>query len=288
MGRTVQSRVLPTAPAQWLGGQASCAWNSYDSDGNAAGLDASTGGFLTGLDGEIAENIRLGLLAGYSRTSFHVDDRVSSGKSDNWHLGLYGGGKWNALRLSGGLAYSWHNIATGHTAAIPGFTDSLDSDYYAGTFQAFGEAGYRIDTARGFSFEPFVNLAYVNLHTNGFSEEGGAAALHVSSCNTNTTFTTLGLYLASAFELGGMEVNANGTLGWRHAIGDTTPLSVQRFSGTNAYTVAGVPIAQNTALIEAGLDINLTKVATLGVAYQGQFGSGAKQNGFKTDLSVKF
>lgn len=275
-----------TGTVAW--GQAFGAWNSFDSDGNAASMKTSTGGFLTGLDGEIAENVRLGLLAGYSHTSFHVDDRASSGNSDNWHLGLYGGGKWNALRLSGGVAYTWHNIATGHTVAILGFSDSLESDYHAGTLQTFGEAGYRIGTTSGLTFEPFANLAYINLHTNGFNEDGGAAALHVNSGNTNTTFTTLGVHLASAFEMGGIEANARGTVGWRHAFGDTTPLSTQSFTGSNAFTVAGGPIVKDVALIEAGLDINLTKAATLGFTYQGQLGNSAKQNGFKMDLSVKF
>ena len=48
--------------------------------------------------------------------------------------------------------------------------------YDAGTAQVFGEVGYRIDTASA-SFEPFANVAYVNLHTDGFAETGGAAAL---------------------------------------------------------------------------------------------------------------
>ncbi|MFS8049625.1 autotransporter domain-containing protein [Rhizobium sp. BR 314] len=275
-----------TGAVAW--GQAFGTWGSYDGDGNAAGMDTSIGGFLAGLDGEVAENVRLGLLAGYSRTSFDVSDRASSGSSDNWHLGLYGGGKWNALRLSGGLAYTWHDIATSRSVAFPGVTDSLSSDYHAGTVQAFGEAGYRIDTAGGFAFEPFANLAYVSLHTNGFSEDGGNAALRGNGGTTDTTFTTLGLHLSSVFDLGGTKTNAHGTLGWRHAFGDTTPISRQAFAGSDTFTVAGVPIAQDAALIEAGLDVNLTKAATLGVAYQGQFGDGAMQNGFKADFSVKF
>ena len=83
-------------------GQAFGAWGSHNGDGNAAGMDRDTVGFLTGVDGEVAQGARLGVLAGYSRTNFNVDDRASSGSSENWHVGLYGGNKWNALRLSGG------------------------------------------------------------------------------------------------------------------------------------------------------------------------------------------
>lgn len=268
-------------------GYAFGSWGSFDGDGNAASMDSATGGFLTGIDGEIAQNVRLGLLAGYSRTTFDIHDRASSGNSDNYHLGLYGSGKWDALRFTGGIAYTWHDIETSRSVAIPGFTDSLDGDYTAGTFQIFGEAGYRIDGSH-VSFEPFANLTYVRLHTDSFMEHGGAAAFHVEGETTDTTFTTLGVHLSSTFELGGMPAHANGTLGWRHAFGDTTPESIHAFAGGDAFTIAGVPISKDAALIEAGLDMDITSSATLGLAYQGQFGNGTTQNGFKANLSVKF
>jgi outer membrane autotransporter protein len=279
--------VAPDSPGPVAWGHAFGSWGSFDGDGNAAAMDTSTGGFLAGIDGEIGSAIRLGFLTGYSHSTFDVDGRASSGSSDNYHLGLYAGGKWNALRLTGGLAYTWHDIETGRSVALPGFSDSLTEDYGAGTFQAFGEAGYKIGMGAA-SFEPFANLAYVSLHTDGFTEKGGVAALHVRGGTTDTTFTTLGIHLSSAFDLGGMKATARGTLGWRHAFGEVTPLSTHAFAGGDPFDIAGVPIAKDAALVEAGLDLNLTEAATLGVAYQGQFGSRAVQNGFNARLAIRF
>jgi outer membrane autotransporter protein len=282
---------MPASPGEGLGvagwGRAFGSWGSFDGDGNAAAMDTSTGGFIAGIDGAITSDIRLGFLAGYSHSSFDVGGRSSSGSSDNYHLGLYAGGKWNALRLTGGLAYTWHDIGTNRSVVFPGFRDSLTGDYHAGTFQVFGEAGYRINMGT-VAFEPFANLAYVNLHTDGFTEDGGAAALHVRGDTTETTFTTLGIHLSSAFMVGGMRATAHGTLGWRHAFGDIAPLSTHAFAGGDPFAIAGVPIAKDAAVIDAGLDLDLTKAATFGVAYQGQFGSGPIQNGFKADLTVRF
>jgi outer membrane autotransporter protein len=272
-------------PVAW--GHAFGAWGSFDGDGNAAAMDTATGGFLAGVDGEVASGVRLGLLAGYSHSTFDVDARASSGSSDNYHLGLYAGGRWDALRLSGGLAYAWHDIETGRSVAFPGFGDRLTGDYSAGTFQAFGEAGYRIGMG-AVSIEPFANLAYVNLTTDGFTEKGGAAALAVHGETTEATFTTLGLHLSSTFDLGGMTATARGTFGWRHAFGDVTPTSIHAFAGGDAFTVAGVPIAKDAALVEAGLDLDLSEAATFGIAYQGQFGDGAMQNGLNANLRVGF
>ncbi|MEP7456182.1 autotransporter domain-containing protein [Phyllobacterium sp. SB3] len=283
--------VSPTAAANSIGpvgwGQAFGAWGSFDGNGNAAGLDRSTGGFLTGIDGALSANTRLGLLAGYSHSSFHVDDRSASGSSENYHLGLYGGGQWNALRLSGGLAYTWHSVETNRSVIFPGFADTLAADYDAGTFQAFGEAGYRIDTTLA-SFEPFAGLAHVSLKTDGFTEKGGLAALQARGETTDTTFTTLGLHASTNFNLGGVQARAQGTLGWQHAFGDTTPLSTLAFATGDGFTTAGVPIAEDAALIRAGLDFDITESATLGLSYSGQIASDAQEHGFSAKFGVTF
>lgn len=271
--------------AAW--GYAFGAWGSFDASANVAGLDTSTGGFLAGADAAVFDNWRLGLLAGYSHSSFEADDRASSGSSDNYHLGLYGGSQWGQLGLRSGLAYTWHQIDTSRSVFFPGFSDSLKGGYDAATFQAFGELGYRIDTASA-SFEPFANLAYVNLNTGGYAEQGGPAALNAPGQSTDTTFTTLGLRASTGFDLAGTQVKAQGMIGWRHAFGDTTSLSTHSFTGSDAFTIAGAPTARDAAVIEAGLDLNLTDTATLGVAYQAQFGDGVHNNGFNAKLQVRF
>ncbi len=268
-------------------GNAFGSWGHVGSDGNAARLDHSTGGLLVGGDALVAGNWRLGLLAGYSRSSFDVKDRASSGDSDNYHVGLYGGTQWGAIAFRTGLAYTWHDIETRRDVAFPGFSDQLKGDYRAGTTQLFGEFGYGIE-AGAFSFEPFANLAYISLRSGSFAEHGGAAALTAASQTTDVTFTTLGLRAASAFTLGTVEVTAKGMLGWRHAFGDVTPLSTAAFAGSDAFTVAGTPIARNAALVEAGLDLKLSDNASISASYTGQYGSGAQEHGFKARLGVAF
>ncbi|NUS69483.1 MAG: amino acid permease, partial [Ensifer adhaerens] len=103
---------------------------------------------------------------------------------------------------------------------------SLTADYRAGTTQVFGELGYGLQ-ASGLSFEPFANIAYVNVHTDGFTEKGAAAALSVRGGSDDMTFTTFGLRLATEFDLGTAKATARGLIGWRHAYGDVTPAVVQ-------------------------------------------------------------
>lgn len=268
-------------------GQALGQWSQSGADGNAARLKQSTGGFVAGYDAEVVENWRLGALAGYSRTSFDVNDRDSSGHSDNYHLGIYGGSQWDATLLKAGVAYSWHKIETDRFVAFPGFAESLDTDYSANTFQAFGELSHRFDL-NGTAIEPFANVAVVRLQTDRFNEQGGNAALQIGKETTTTTFTTLGLRVSAPVVFGSMNARLNGAVGWQHAYGDTIPTAAAAFDAGTVFEVAGAPIAKDTAIIKAGFDIDLGNHTTLGLEYSGQHGSSFNQNSGKAKLSVKF
>ena len=270
-----------------LWGQAFGAWGHTGSDGNAQRLSRSTGGFLIGGDAPVFETWRLGLMAGYGRTNFNVRERASSGASDNYHLGLYGGTQWGDLGFRAGAAYTWHDFSTSRGVAFAGFSDSLKGSYRAGTAQVFGEFGYGVRVGN-VGFEPFANLAYVNLSTGGFTEQGGAAALRSRSTSTDVTFTTLGLRASSDFAVGGMSATVRGMLGWRHAFGDTTPFSIFNFAGSSPFTIAGIPIARNALAVDVGLDVAIAKNAVLGIAYGGQFGSRAIDQSIRGNLAVRF
>jgi outer membrane autotransporter protein len=271
--------------AAW--GQALGSWGRFNGNDNAAAFDTSTGGFVTGLDTQLGDTSRLGLVAGYSHLSMHAKDRSSSASAQSLHLGLYGGSQFDAISLRAGAAYSFNALETNRYVGIPGLTDFHDADYDASTLQLFGELGYRIDTDLAV-FEPFANLAYVNLHTDGFSETGGAAALSAGSNSTQTTFTTIGLRSSSTFTLNHLTANVNGMVGWRHAYGDLDPVTRLSFEGSDSFQMTGVAIGKNAAVVELGVDFNLAPNTTLGAAYRGQFLEGAIENGFNTKLAVKF
>ncbi|WDZ80295.1 autotransporter-associated beta strand repeat-containing protein (plasmid) [Ensifer adhaerens] len=263
-------------------------WGHTDGDGNAARLNRSTGGFFAGADAPAFDNWRFGAIAGYSHTSFDVKDRYSSGSSDNYHVGLYGGANWGDLALRAGAAYTWHDVSTSRNVNIPGFNNTLKGDYDAGTAQVFGELGYGFPMGAA-RFEPFANVALVSVHTDGFTESGGAAALGGQSDTTESTLTTLGLRASTTFDLNGAALTVKGMAGWRHAFGDVLPLSAMRFAGGgDTFSIAGVPIARNVAVIEAGLDYALSPSATLGVTYAGQFGSDVSDQSARVNLNIKF
>lgn len=262
-------------------------WIDHDGNANAGGMKTSTGGFLSGLDIGLNSGWRLGVVGGYSETNLDAKGRNASAKSDNWHLGIYGGNQWGALGVRGGLIHTWHDVDSSRSVVYGGQGENLSADYDARTLQAFAEVGYQIDMAP-VSFEPFANLSHVRLRTNGFTESGGDAALAATSETTNTTFTTLGLRASAPLQFSTTDANLKGMIGWRHAYGDRTPIATQAFAGGDAFTVQGIPIAKDAALFEAGMDFHVSQAATFGVSYVGQFGSKTTQNGFNASFNVKF
>lgn len=288
--RSTLQQAAPTSepPAQnnafWMTGLGSD--GSYDH----GRFDRNVGGFLMGADATLFDTWTVGLTGGYSRTKF--DESNASGSSNNYHLGVYGGTKVNALSFRSGFGFTRNAIETDRRVSIAAMGDSslynsLSADRNGNMYQVFAELGYAID-ADMVSFEPYAGLAHVWSKTNSFSETGGAAALSSNGTSMDTTFSTLGLNVQATFDFVGVQSVARGGLGWRHAFGDIVPSTSQHFAFGEAFTVTGVPISKNVALIETGIDFNITPNAVVGISYIGLAGSGASESSANTRLSINF
>jgi outer membrane autotransporter protein len=64
---------------------------------------------------------------------------------------------------------------------------------------------------------------------------------------------------------------------WQHAFDKLVPDTA--FSSTDI-GFGAVPIEQNSAFINVGVDLNFSPIATLGVSYAGQFASNLENNAF--------
>lgn len=263
------------------------AWGAYDGDGNAVGFSRDAGGVFVGSDGEVVKGFRLGIVGGYGTSSTDLDDGFGSLDASSYSLGLYGGGAWAGLRLGLGLATAWHDLSARRSVAFSGFSDDLSAEYDAQTTQAYGDLGYDIEVGSA-TFTPFAGLAYVSLDTSDFQERGGDAALKAEGDVTATTLSTLGLRASTTFEAGSMALTLDGTLGWQHSFDAVTPTSSAHFAGSDSFTVAGVPLARDLAIVEAGLSAAVSDALSLGVSYSGRFGDGVQDQGVDANLRVKF
>jgi fibronectin-binding autotransporter adhesin len=270
-----------------LWGEGFGSWGKIASNGNAASLDTSTGGFILGADAQVADAFRLGLAGGLTRTSFDIDGRLSSGSNESVFAALFGAGEWGTFALRLGAAYAWHDIDVTRTIRFPGFADTTGTSYDGWTAQAFAEVGYRIGLGH-VQLEPFAGASVLRLHTDGFAEEGGAAALTGSAHDQDLATTTLGLR-AEAQISQDLPLTLRGLLGWRHAFGDVEPEMLLAFAGgASAFTVAGAPIDRDALVAEAGLDWQASAALSLGIFYSGQIGERAQEHALKGNLVWRF
>lgn len=285
-GQVVQA---PAGANVALWGQAYGSWGETGSTSQSAKLDRSTGGFVLGLDTAVADTWRLGIAGGYAKSDIKSNSNLSKADVDNYNLAVYGGSQFGDLGLRFGLGHTWHRLDTERQLNVLGLRDSNQAKYDARTLQLYAEAGYEVKFEAA-TVEPFLNLAYVNHHTDSFVERGTGlgSALTARGGSESTGFSTLGLRLSKNFDLSGAKGTATGTLGWRHAFGDVDPASVFSANGTSLFAITGAPIAKNALVLGVGLDVEIAQGTTLGVSYNGQVGDHVSDHGVKGNFSVKF
>ncbi len=257
------------------------------SSNGSSDIDRTIGGGFAGVDVGVSDTWRIGALAGYSHSNFNTRWQTSSAEVQSYHAGVYGGGTVGLVNLRIGGAYSWQDVDTSRTVAFPGFSDNLTASYHNQVTQLFGEVSHPF-AINDVTIEPFAGLAYVHLKTDGFTETGGAASLSNDASTDDTLFTTVG-FRASVPVSGDGATRLSGSAGWRYAYNDLTPSNSVNFaSGSEAFSVGGLPIAKNVAVLELGLERKMTNGLGLEVKYSGQMNGDVQDHGARASLQWKF
>ncbi|EHK67190.1 autotransporter outer membrane beta-barrel domain-containing protein [Achromobacter arsenitoxydans] len=286
------SDALPQSGASPVWAQVFGNWSKFNSDGNASSVNQSAGGLFVGGDGAVGSGWRLGGALGYTGSHNSISDVSSRSSVDSYTATVFGGKNFEAgpgnIRFMAGAAYTWHEIDTKRNVAAGSLNQQLESSYHASSTQVFTELGYNLPLGNAYSIEPYAGLAWNQLRTRGFEESGGSAALHGESKSDDVTSTTLGLRGAWQFGSDQAPGRLTATLGWRHAMGDVKPKQQLAFEGGSTFSVTGVPIARDAAVVGFGAEVAVTRNTTAGVSYDAQFGGGNRQQSGLLKLSTRF
>ncbi|MGS1007208.1 autotransporter domain-containing protein [Achromobacter anxifer] len=286
------SAAMPQSGASPVWAQAFGNWSKFGSDGNASSVSQSSGGLFVGGDGAVGGGWRLGGAVGYIGSHNSIDDVSSRTNVDSYTATLFGGRNFQAgpghVRFMAGAAYTWHDIDAKRDVAAGSLNQRLESSYHASSTQVFTELGYNLPLGDAYTIEPFAGLAWNQLRTRGFEESGGSAALRGSSNSDDVTSTTLGLRGAWEFGSDRAPGRLTASLGWRHAMGDVKPKQQLAFEGGSTFSVTGVPIARDAAVLGLGAEMAITRNTTAGIAYDAQFGGGNRQQSGVLKLAVRF
>ena len=293
MGLGVGARDYDTLPALHANGltfwtQGFGSWGQFDGNGNAATADRSLGGFLSGVDAGLGGGWRAGLATGYTQTSVSVNQRLSSADINSYNLVGYAGGGLAGVTLRGAAAWTWHGIDSARTVLFPGFFESESASYNGDTGQICGEVALPMGTGAS-ALEPFAGLAYVHVSTGGFTESGAVAGLNSGGSSDDLGYFTVGGRAATMLRYEGSQVTPHAAVAWQHAFGDTSPGAALAFNSNGiGFGITGVPIAQDTALIEAGLDVQVAPQAVVSLSYQGQLAGDFQDNGVRGNVDWRF
>ncbi|HJW40784.1 MAG TPA: autotransporter domain-containing protein [Rhizomicrobium sp.] len=283
-GETLRGAVLARlneAEGAGVWGRLFGTWGGIDGDGNAARLNTNFSGMTIGVDTPFGGGFRGGVEGGYGQLQGFIGGaRNSSLDSDSFHAGVYGGygnGPWS---VNGGAIGSWGSVRTERDVRFGSFSDTDLAKQSSRTTQAFLEAAYDLPMG-GVDVAPFVNGGWIEANTGAFAESGGAAALSGTHAVSDETFTTLGLRVSTDIALsGGGDIAPNASIGWQHGYRGLLPARVLTIEATSAsFTVFGVPLDQDQAVIDAGVTAHPVPGATLSFGYEGILSGRVNDNG---------
>ncbi|KPH52164.1 autotransporter domain-containing protein [Helicobacter pullorum] len=159
--------------------------------GGANIIDGESGGLYgisIGVDGNITDNVLLGIYATYANAE--LQDTLLSQESDNFQIGVYSQIKiaptWELnLRAYGQLGQTDQRVSN-----IAGINTS---DFDKKFFGLSANVGKVFDMDNGFFLKPFGGVNYYYSHTPSYTERGTILAQSVESNTNNSVSLELGL-----------------------------------------------------------------------------------------------
>ena len=258
-----------------------------DSDGNAAALHHNSTGFLAGVDMPFGDGFRAGIGAGAVSNNASEPGRASTASGSTGHVLAYAGWSDSALTLKLGGDYGWGDVDV--TREVAALLETNRASERQRTMQFFGEAAYLFstDVAR---IEPYGDFAHVSARTGAFVEKSGTSALSGGGNDDDLTYVTVGVRgTLSSMNLGGTSIVPKLGIGWQHALDRFKPDEVLTLQNASQdFTVQGVPLSRDTAVVQAGLGLVLAPDIVLDIAYDGAFSSSSRDHGVRGALRWSF
>lgn len=263
---------------------------SSDSLRGSYGLDSTAFGLQAGFDHAVADNVHLGVEAGFNRIN-GSDRDGGNGSVDAAHGGVYAYANAGQVVFSGllDLAHEHYGVyrqtGIGHGVAHP------DGQATAAAIQA----AWPIATAH-WQITPAIGMQYRHQSLDAFGETipssdplAGAFALHGSRSTYSTLQPYALLSLARPFTALGVGYVPQFSVGYRY---DTRSMNTPQVRTTSqdgtAFMLSGDPLGRGTAIVGMRLTAQAGATWSLYLDYQGQFSSRLNDNAMSAGFIKRF
>lgn len=146
--------------------------------GPESDIDGTT--ITIGGDGEVSEDLRLGVFASYSDGDSDFSSGLATSESDGFMVGAYGVRTFGDAQLSGYAGIGQRDFDTARVSSIgEALTGSTEADeIIAGVSLS---SRYIMDASTGFAVVPEASFELQSFDISGYTENGGNSALVIDS-----------------------------------------------------------------------------------------------------------
>ena len=245
----------------------------------AASISSSAAGGAVGLDHQLDTDLLLGAGVGGSRSSFSVPDRATTGFADAFQAGAYVLRQWGTAYLMGLGSYAHFDNNTSRTIAGIGPTETATGAFGSDLFGGRLEIGNTFRNL-GINTTPFAAVQVSSLRQAGYTESSttlagapGVLGLTYQPVTTNSLPTFLGVQFDTAMILpNGMAWSPFARVSWVHEFDPSRNITASLSSLTaSTFTVDGARAASDSAKLDLGSQLALTRNVSLIASFNGEF-----------------
>lgn len=136
-------------------------------------ITTTTGGTQAGLDYQVTDNLLLGLITGYSHTTYRLSDDYGDGKTNALQAGIYGSlhitPEWY---VDGVLSYGYNRTNGKRKINLPMLSLEASNSHHANQIGGMLETGYEIAMPGDVILTPMVHAGLLHSHEAAYTETG--------------------------------------------------------------------------------------------------------------------
>ncbi len=260
--------------------------------GDTHGINDAMGGVAAGVEHRFDPTLLAGIAVGYIGSGYSTNGISGSGGVNTFSTALYASyapGNWY---LDGALGYGYNLATLDRGINFPGVARAASGSPTANEFLSSVEAGYHVALAQRTVVTPFVAMQGIVVLQNSVTESGaGAINLNVQGQTTASARSVVGAELTHGLPIGlSAPLLLTLRVGWGHEFADTSRTITAGFVGLPgaAFTVNGVPVPRDAAVIGIGASLAIRQSVDLFLRYDGTLASSASMQAGSAGLRVTF
>ena len=235
---------------------------------------STTSGMEVGFDYKFTPHFLAGLAFGYNHTNATLDNLGSNATVNSYAPTLFasyvdGGWYGNAL-----VTYGFNQFNENRAINFGGYNATANGSP-GGRQQVFNlDGGYDIHS-KHWTFGPTLGLQYTHFNVNNYTETGAPGAnLAVSSQADDSLRSRLGAHMSYAAQIKNIAITPHLDLSWQHEYLNQSSQLYSSFTdvGTGSFAITTPNGSKDSALIDAGFNIQASENVSVFVDYLAQAG----------------